>query len=361
VHRDIKTKNILVDESGEPRLIDFGLARLRHAYSDDPARPGGTFAFMAPEQAQVESPEQQDKVGPRSDVFALGAVLFALLTGEPPFLGKDWRESMERARRCDFDRAALDVRTIPRQLGRICKQAMSADPAARYPSAAALQKALERWLAGPKIRVAASGAAALALLAAVTVGARFLLWDSSPLSGTEAIALQVTRGTNLYTDYQRALPLRTGDRLKIRCALPRGARAVVFWVDSEGGVKELTPIAFRRDEGGNQVIYPDQGVARFEGPPGTELVVVCANRWGQPRPEGAATALADLGRLPELPENVRFQISREGTRLLADRGLGRNESDQLDVIRGRIERLRTRLVEQFDVVEGLVVSHQGLD
>ena len=117
-------------------------------------------------------------------------------------------------------------------------------------------------------------------------------------------------------------------------------------------------MAFRWDDGGNQVVYPEQGVARFEGPPGTELVVVCANRWWQPRHAEAATALSDLGRLPELPENVRFQISREGTRLLADRGLGRLEADQLDVIRGRIERLRSRLLDKFDVVEGLVLSHE---
>ena len=114
VHRDIKPKNILVDEAGEPRLIDFGMARLRTAWSDDRKEPdGGTFAFMAPEQARVESPEERQKVGPRSDVFALGAVLYSLLTGHAPFSGQTWREAWDRARRCDFDAEALNDRKIP--------------------------------------------------------------------------------------------------------------------------------------------------------------------------------------------------------------------------------------------------------
>ena len=109
VHRDIKPKNILVDEAGEPRLIDFGMARLRHAWSDDRRESdGGTFAFMAPEQARIESPDDRQKVGPRSDVFALGAVLYFLLTGRAPFHGETWREAWDRARRCDYDASGAE-------------------------------------------------------------------------------------------------------------------------------------------------------------------------------------------------------------------------------------------------------------
>jgi predicted Ser/Thr protein kinase len=69
IHRDLKPRNILIDEAGEPRLIDFGLARLRHAWSDRPdAIWGGTLPFMAPEQARRE----HERTGPRSDVFGLG-------------------------------------------------------------------------------------------------------------------------------------------------------------------------------------------------------------------------------------------------------------------------------------------------
>ena len=103
IHRDIKPRNILIDESGEPRLIDFGLARRRHAWSDrvDPTW-GGTLPFMAPEQARRE----HDRIGPLSDIFGLGAVLYFLLTGQPPFVGETEDEIWDRGlRRCDFSEA----------------------------------------------------------------------------------------------------------------------------------------------------------------------------------------------------------------------------------------------------------------
>ena len=85
-HCDIKPRNILIDKLGEPRLIDFGMARLRHAWSDRAASTwGGTVAYMAPEQARLEI----DRIGPRSDIFALGGVLYFLLTGQAPFRGRN--------------------------------------------------------------------------------------------------------------------------------------------------------------------------------------------------------------------------------------------------------------------------------
>ncbi len=130
IHRDIKPRNILIDEAGEPRLIDFGLARLRHAWSDRPDPTwGGTLAYMAPEQARLE----HDRIGPRSDVFGLGAVLYFLLTGQPPFVGETTDEVWDRAKRCEFEKDALRLAKVPRRLGRICLTALAADPAGAIP------------------------------------------------------------------------------------------------------------------------------------------------------------------------------------------------------------------------------------
>ena len=104
VHQDIKPKNIMLDESGRPRLIDFGMARWRHAWSSNRAGPsGGTLAFMAPEQARGES----KRVGEPSDIFGLGGVLYFLLTGKAPFGGGTRNEQWQRASQCDFDHDAL--------------------------------------------------------------------------------------------------------------------------------------------------------------------------------------------------------------------------------------------------------------
>ena len=82
IHQDIKPKNLLIDESGRPRVIDFGQARLRHAWSEPRAEAsGGTLAYMSPEQAEGDG----ERITTRTDVFGLGAVLYELLCGRPPY------------------------------------------------------------------------------------------------------------------------------------------------------------------------------------------------------------------------------------------------------------------------------------
>jgi hypothetical protein len=162
VHLDIKPRNVLIDESGRPRLIDFGMARLRHAWADGPGGPtGGTLAYMAPEQARGEA----DRIGPAADVFALGGVLYFLLTGRPPFTGKDSREVWDRARRGDLEPEALRQAGVLRRLERICLSALEADPQKRIVSADRLALELERYSRLPR-RAVLSVLAAVPLLGA---------------------------------------------------------------------------------------------------------------------------------------------------------------------------------------------------
>jgi tRNA A-37 threonylcarbamoyl transferase component Bud32 len=137
LHLDLKPANILFNRrERKPYVIDFGMAQVRDAWMGDPARSSfvaGTPAFMAPEQARGET----DRLAPATDVFALGAVLYFLLTRQAPFAAKSSRASLARAAACDFDAAALEnsKSNIPPPLVQICLRAMDPAPEERYPSA----------------------------------------------------------------------------------------------------------------------------------------------------------------------------------------------------------------------------------
>jgi serine/threonine protein kinase len=169
IHQDIKPHNILLDESGRPRLIDFGVARWQHGWTESHGGPsGGTLAFMAPEQARGEA----HRISAASDIFALGGVLYFLLSGKVPFPGATRSEQWQRASQCDFDRGALSESAVPRSLQRIVLRAMAAEPDARFVSAGAMAKALDAFLARPR-RVALASATLLVAALAVAASA---LW-----------------------------------------------------------------------------------------------------------------------------------------------------------------------------------------
>ena len=106
VHQDIKPGNIQVDDAGRPCLIDFGLAWQEDAFAGThPQSEGGTFAFMAPEQARLDL----QRVRQLSDVFSVGAVLYFLLTDKAPFDAPTPEEAWERNRRCDSEPAPREA------------------------------------------------------------------------------------------------------------------------------------------------------------------------------------------------------------------------------------------------------------
>ena len=148
IHRDLKSSNVVVDDEGQPHLLDFGLAK-RQADETTLTVDGqllGTPAYMSPEQALG----RHDRVGPRSDVYSLGVILYELLTGELPFRGHGrmvlWQVIDEDPR----PPRRLDGR-IPRDLETICLKAMAKEPARRYDSAAALADDLRRFLRGDPV------------------------------------------------------------------------------------------------------------------------------------------------------------------------------------------------------------------
>jgi TolB-like protein/predicted Ser/Thr protein kinase/Flp pilus assembly protein TadD len=155
LHRDIKPGNILLDAKGEPHLTDFGLARLVESESSVTQTLDvlGTPSYMAPEQALGNNAA----VSSATDVYGLGAVLYQLLTGQPPFAGGATYETIKLLLDTEPRQPRLSNPKIDRDLSTICLKCLEKDPKRRYPSALALAEDLERWLKHEPIQARHNG------------------------------------------------------------------------------------------------------------------------------------------------------------------------------------------------------------
>lgn len=149
VHRDLKPANVLVSQDGVPKVTDFGLVK---RVEDDSGRTRvgaimGTPSYMAPEQAWG-----QTNVGPPADIYALGGILYSLLTGRPAFMGSTSIETIVQLREEEPVAPSRLQKTIPRDLETICMKCLEKLPEKRYASAAELADDLRRFLAGEPIQ-----------------------------------------------------------------------------------------------------------------------------------------------------------------------------------------------------------------
>jgi eukaryotic-like serine/threonine-protein kinase len=155
VHRDLKPTNVLYSSDGVPKITDFGLSK--RIDSDDGQTESGQImgspSYMAPEQAGGNS----RNVGPRADVYALGAILYEMLTGRPPFKGETPMETVRQVLDDDPVTPSRLVPRVPRDLETICLKALRKDPAKRYESAQALADDLERHLRREPIQARRTG------------------------------------------------------------------------------------------------------------------------------------------------------------------------------------------------------------
>src|SRR5579863_6126675 len=169
LHRDLKPGNIMVGKYGETLVVDWGLAKSvgkKEIVSDEATlrpssalsssgqtQPGsaiGTPAYMSPEQAAGKLEE----LGPASDVYSLGATLYHVLCGKPPFQKDDVGDILQRVQRGDFPKLRSVIAEVPAALEAICLKAMSLRSDDRYQTARALADDLERWLADEPVSIA---------------------------------------------------------------------------------------------------------------------------------------------------------------------------------------------------------------
>jgi serine/threonine protein kinase len=150
VHRDLKPGNVLLTEDGMPKITDFGLAKRldRETARTQSGAILGIPSYMAPEQAEGKRAE----VGPAADVYTLGAILYELLTGQPPFQAET---PLETVLRVIADEPVPPRRLcvgVPRDLQAVCMKCLAKDPRQRYASAALLAADLRRFMEGKPVR-----------------------------------------------------------------------------------------------------------------------------------------------------------------------------------------------------------------
>ncbi len=161
IHRDLKPSNILYTSDGVPKIADFGLAK-RVDSGDDYTESGqimGSPSYMSPEQASGNT----KNVGPSADVYALGAILYEMLTGRPPFRGESPMDTVLQVISSDPVAPSRLVPRLARDLETICLKCLNKEPHKRYESAHALADDLERYQNGEPIRARPTSLAELAV------------------------------------------------------------------------------------------------------------------------------------------------------------------------------------------------------
>ncbi len=279
LHRDIKPGNILLDGKGVPHLTDFGLAKLVEGESTLTHSHAvlGTPAYMSPEQARGSAREVTTAV----DVYGLGAVLYEVLTGAPPFGGGTTLETIRQVLDGEPRRPSMLNRAVDRDLETICLKCLEKEAGRRYASAEALAEELERWLKGEPIRARRTGTGerfwkwvcrrpAVAALAALSLISIVTLAVSSTIAASQIRLGRDELRRNLYaSEMGQALnALRAGDLPRVRSLLghqPRELRGFEWrYLAEQSRTQELATFRLRSEPYGCAVSPDGRHIAAMD-------------------------------------------------------------------------------------------------
>ncbi|MBI4614059.1 MAG: SUMF1/EgtB/PvdO family nonheme iron enzyme [Planctomycetes bacterium] len=316
LHLDVKPANIVLGEHGDVYLIDWGIARAQE--KGGAGRVVGTPAYMSPEQAAGK------ELDGRTDVYSLGATLYHVLTGRPPYDGRSGEEIARKVLRGP-PASPRRVARIPRTLAAIVEKGMARHPKARYRTAGELAKDLERYEAGLEVRALPDSlprkvrrwlvlrprfsGSGLAALVAVALGAAWLVF-----AGWQERVRERERAASRRDAYERNLAgaleilgRKAPARAELLEALDRAKLALILAPDDEGGERAAPEIGRVHLALARLEIDRAKAEGQKVGPVAEALAEV--RRAEEVAAESLATEIAKIRREAGLP--VAFRVSTD--------------------------------------------------
>jgi serine/threonine protein kinase len=255
VHRDLKPANVVLTGDGRPLITDFGLAK--RLDSDTAVTNSdavfGTASYMAPEQAEG----RVRQIGPATDVYALGAILYEMLIGRPPFRGANWQATVAQVIHGDLVPPTRLRREVPADLEAVCLKCLEKEPARRYASARELAEDLTRFLTGEAVTAAPAddwerqgrwaSQAGFEVEDVMTYGVRDVVYKARQVHLNRVVALKVTAGPAQADPAARARLRRVAETVALL------DHANIVRIYSSGELHGRTYLAFEFVAGGSLI------------------------------------------------------------------------------------------------------------